>query len=111
MFLYRKNNLNEKIKIVAVMAMITMLFTACGTSKIVGRWQSFDGSERIEFFSDGTYTSDDVNYQGNYSVDGNRVKLEEILMPDMVREFKVSRDTLTIYDDSGNVVEEYNRVN
>lgn len=101
----------KKVKAVMAIAVVVMLFTACGTTKIVGHWQSVGGSGEIEFFSDGTYTSDDVNYQGDYSVDGNRIKLQGILVPDIVREFKVSGDTLTIYDDSGAVVEEYNRVN
>ena len=87
-----------------VIATITIL-TSCGGSKLTGRWQDTESSRHyLEFFSDGTYKSDDVNYAGSYSVDGDRMRLSGILMEDITCTFKVSGNRLTIYNDDGEVL-------
>lgn len=86
--------------------MCVLLLVACGSSsgKLVGRWSKTDGGTSInslEFFSDGTYTSDYPNYYGSYSVDGNRIRLSGVLIEDMTMSFEVKDDTLTFYRDDG----------
>jgi len=53
----------------------------------------------IEFFSDGKYTSSSSNYEGDYSIDGNRIRLEGILVNSRTYYFKVSGDTLILSSD------------
>ena len=56
-------------------------------------------------FSDGTYTSSKANYQGGYSVDGNRIKLDGYIAPDRTYTFKLSGNKLTLYYDDGQSIE------
>ncbi len=75
------------------------VLSACASSKSLnGRWTYTDGSAKfsyIEFFSDGTYTSSHANYNGSYSIDGDRLKLSGILVEPLTYTFDVSGDTLT----------------
>lgn len=110
----------KKIKLFLVLGIITALFTACGSSEsaIIGRWEtdstSFEGyTDRgtvIEFFSDGTYDSNSPNYNGGYSVDGNRIRLSGQLSEDLTFTFEVSGDTLLLYNNKGRKFE-YTKVN
>lgn len=84
------------------------LLTACGngSSKIIGQWER-ENTEKVsapfddlEFFSDNTYSSDDSNYNGNYSVDGSRIKFSGILVEPITCSFDVSGKKLTLtYED------------
>lgn len=54
----------------------------------------------LEFFSDGKYTSSHSNYEGNYSIDGNRIRLEGVLVDSVIYYFKASGNTLELsYDE------------
>ena len=86
-----------------------LLLSACGgndSSKIVGQWERentenvFAPFDELEFFSDNTYSSDDVNYNGNYSIDGSRIKFSGILVEPITCSFDISGKTLTLtYED------------
>lgn len=101
----------KKIKLLLLTGVVASLLSACGSSSIVGHWETADGEREFEFFSDGTYTSEKANYAGSYSIDGNRIRLGGILMADLTYTFKVSGDTLILYHDDGDVYREYDRVN
>ena len=111
-------------KILAFMLITFSIFSmvACGAisthTAIVGRWQSEEGYIRgdygplddLEFFEDMTYTSDDSNYSGNYSISGDRLKLQGILASTRTYTFQVKGDTLTFYNDEGELVATYKKV-
>lgn len=98
--------------------MLTMIMlVSCGGSKesyLIGRWsidENYHSSlEELEFFSDGTYVSDHPNYEGNYSVDNDRIRLTGILVDSKTYTFDVNKITLTFYDDDGEVYCVYNKV-
>ena len=81
-----------------------LLLTACGngSSKIIGQWEIQNAEEVhapfdfLEFFSDNTYASEDPNYNGHYSIDGNRIKFDGILVNPITCSFKVNGKTLTL---------------
>lgn len=96
------------LAMLAVTISVILLFTACGngSSKIVGQWERENTEEvsapfdELEFFSDNTYSSDDANYNGNYSIDGSRIKFSGILVEPITCSFDVSGKTLTLtYED------------
>lgn len=88
------------ICIVICLLCISVL-AACASSKsLSGRWIRTDGNAKfshIEFFSDGTYASSSSNYNGSYSIDGDRLRLSGILVEPLTYTFKVSKNTLTFY--------------
>lgn len=110
----------KKIKMLLVVSLILVLglLTACGsaTSGLVGRWEATDVGiyagarrlSRLEFFSDGTYTSNSPNFSGSYSVENSRMRLSGILFQDLSVSFKVSGNQLTLSDDDGEY--EYSKV-
>ncbi|MCI5655374.1 MAG: hypothetical protein SOT80_03540 [Candidatus Pseudoruminococcus sp.] len=79
--------------------LITLAACSSGDSGIVGRWKKTEGGEfsYLEFFSDGTYKSSSANYEGGYSIDGNRLKLSGILVESKTYTFKIEGDTLFLY--------------
>lgn len=96
-------------KIVATTLIVTILMvsilSACGgsdASKIVGQWERQNTEEvsapfdKLEFFSDYTYSSDDANYDGNYSIDGSRIKFSGILVSPITCSFDVSGKNLIL---------------
>ena len=98
-------------------AAIALSFSACGKTaaeKLSGKWEiDKDSSAQLrslEFFSDGKYTSNHPNYEGDYSVDDDRLYLEGILVDSKTYTFDVDGDKLTLYKDSGSVEAVYNRV-
>lgn len=97
-------------KYLKFMLVVCLLFvmTSCGKPSLVGRWES--ESDHLEFFSDGTYSSNDANYQGGYSVDGDRIKLQGYLMPDRTYTFKIQNNNLIFYNNDGEVMEEFKKV-
>ena len=98
------------------------LLAGCGSKSpadlIIGQWL-IPGEEdhaestielvELEFFSDGTYTSNTANYAGTYSIDEDRIKLNGILVEPLTYTFEVDEDSLTFYED-GEVVDEYKKV-
>lgn len=82
-----------------VIIVVTLVGCGSGTSSIVGHWSQTEGSgfSYLEFFSDGTYTSDYDNYQGSYSIDGDRLKLTGILVEAKTYTFEIKDDTLSLY--------------
>ena len=107
--------------ILTAFSMLSCGMISEGASKsdsIIGRWKSEDGYIRgdggsiddLEFFEDGTYDSDDANYSGNYSISGDRLKLQGLLASTITYTFKVDDDTLTFYDDDGELIATYKKV-
>ena len=108
--------------ILSVIILVALL-TGCGSKSpsdlIVGRW-IIPGEEdnirttfslvALEFFSDGTYTSNLSNYSGNYSIDGDSIKLAGILVEPLTVTFELDENTLTFYSDNGEYMREYQRV-
>lgn len=103
------------ISTLAIIAMLALLLCSCGGSSLTGRWVDDKTVSRPEFcsqleiFSDGTYSSEKSNYSGKYSVDNNRIKFEGILVSAETFTFKVSGKTLTLYDNDGKVVGQYQK--
>lgn len=80
---------------------------------LLGQWElATDVSapfDELELFSDNTYASDDSNYNGQYSVDGERIRFEGILVSPIDCTYKVDKNTLVItYEDDD--VWEFHRV-
>ena len=103
--------------------LLTFLLNACGSKSpsdlIVGQWIVPGEEDRagttsqlvaLEFFSDGTYTSNRSNYSGGYSIDGDRIKLDGVLAESLTFTFELDDDTLTFYYDDGEIMYEYQRV-
>lgn len=93
-------------KFVAILSAVLLVLTvtACGTgnnsNKLVGQWKQTNTDkfyfDELEFFSDNTYGSNDVNYNGNYSVDGNRIKLDGILVSPITATYTVNNKELIL---------------
>lgn len=84
--------------------MLLLMLAGCGGApkSLSGRYEGEKGSafSYLEFFSDGKYTSSHSNYEGNYSIDGNRIRLEGILVDSKIFYFKTSGNTLELsYDE------------
>ena len=81
-------------------------------SSIVGRWESVENTwmDELEFFSDGTYSSDKDNYFGSYTIEDGRIRLGGVLMSDLVYSYKLDGDTLILYEDDDDDGIEYRRV-
>ena len=106
-------------KILIAAGLLTVLLTACGAdSSIEGRWEipgrgdetSTSDLVKLEFFDDGTYVSNRSNYAGSYSVDGDRLRLEGIMVEPVAVTFEVNGDSLTFYNDDGEILYEYQRI-
>ena len=96
------------ILMLALTLAIAFTFYGCSNSqnKLVGRWEKIEGYgilDSLEFFSDGTYTSNQPNYEGAYSIEGDRIKLSGILMEAMVYTFEIKNNTLNLIKDNGDV--------
>lgn len=79
--------------------------TKSAVSNIIGQWERNEGKgiQELEFFSDGTYTSDHPNYNGNYSIDGNRLKLAGILVDPLVYSFEITNNELILTPNDGEI--------
>lgn len=100
--------LGKKDVVIILLAIALVVVILSGHSgsenKIVGCWR-YVKDERIgrpditylEFYSDGTYVSNATNYDGKYSIDGNRIKLEGTLVKPKVYLFEIKGDVLTLY--------------
>ena len=105
----------QLVLILALMLVIATTFCGCQSNedKIVGYWKNVEGGRfsYLEFFSDGTYDSSHVNYSGNYSMDGNRLKLTGILVETKVYTFEIKGNTLNLLYSDGEVYASYEKVN
>lgn len=100
----------KKAGIILAGALLTVSLTACGSSnKLVGRWEGERNFKELEFFKDGTYKSNYTNYFGSYTAEDGRLRLGGVLVEDLIYDYKISGDTLTLYDD-GDVYCELERV-
>ena len=94
----------RNIKRVTV-SVLTLIFVfiaicGCGTNKLSGRYEK-EGSATfnyLEFFPDGKYISSKTNYEGNYSTDNGRLRLEGVLVDSMVFYYKIEGNTLILSD-------------
>ena len=107
----------KKMTVWLLAFMIICIMGACQKSpeaKITGRWRLAEDSSsflnRLEFFSDGTYVSNHANYEGSYSIDDNRIRLQGILVDTKSFTYQLKGDILTFYDDGGDVYCVYERV-
>ena len=97
--------LNRKtiiVVVVIILAIIVLSVTHISdpSKAIIGRWKPVSGDglsfRYIEFFSDGTYTSSHDNYQGTYSIDGDRIRLSGFLVSDKVWTFQLKGNKLIL---------------
>lgn len=98
--------------LVVVVLLIMLCFSGSSSKALVGRWEATDSSayfSYLEFFKDGTYGSDRVNYSGNYSVNGDRLRIDGILMPSVTFTFSVSGDRLKL-STGGQEYDVYHRI-
>ena len=90
-----------------VILLMTILLSSCGSINPKGfsgqyYLESYNNGrikgyiERIEFFSDGHYSSDHPNYHGEYSIDGNRIWLEGIGVEDIRYYFRIMNGNLEL---------------
>lgn len=82
-------------------------------TRLTGRWELAEdssGFNYIEFFSNGSYVSSRSNYEGDYQVDGTRILLEGDLVDDIVFTFKIKGKTLNFYNDEGELVSVFQKV-
>lgn len=87
-----------------VAAVLAFGFSLKPGNNLLGQWElANDVSapfDELELFSDNTYISDDSNYNGEYSVDGDRIRFDGILVSPIDCTYKVDKNTLVItYDD------------
>lgn len=92
----------KKISLIAVIGILISMLAGCGQSALVGRWTDTNGGY-FEFFSDGTYTSSESNYSGDYSTDGDRLRLSGVLVNDVTLSYKVKGNELIIYSEDGDM--------
>ena len=97
----KKNSL--VISILSCILLISALCSCGGNSyetpkRLSGRYNEVSSTpyEYLEFFSDGKYTSSHPNYEGDYSIDGNRIRLEGVLVDSEIYYFRVKGDTLEV---------------
>ncbi len=106
----------KKINVLLMICAILMTLTACGGSSLEGHWEVPGGVnesstkiQELAFYDDGTYTSNNSNYNGEYTVSGSTLKLTGILVEPKTLNFIVSGDTLSFFDDEGNITIELER--
>lgn len=71
---------------------------------LIGQWvsdSSFEGFSQLEFFDDGTYTSNLPNGKGGFSVSGNRLKLDGYMVSDTTCDFRIENGNLYLGNGKG----------
>ena len=118
----------KNIKVFTIIISLLVLLAACDEKNysIVGRWEAVDAEKQgfsteapwseIEFFNDGTFTSnlfydyDDYDLyeeapaSGEYIINDSRIELSGVYSR-FFASFDITEDTLTIYDDEGGTYE------
>ena len=86
-------------------AVAICFFTFPRNTSLSGRWEPVEGRKPsigyLEFFKDGTYVSGHSNYEGNYSVDGKRIRLQGVLVDSLTYTYKIKEDKLTLFYSDG----------
>lgn len=87
--------------------MLALLFVLAGCSgdgnSIAGKWVD-SGGNSIEFFSDGTFTTNRSDYYGTFVIDGDRIKLSSSLSSQpVIYTVSLSDQILTFVADNGSV--------
>ena len=94
--------------LMVIILAVSLVLPACKSTEdmIVGYWENTEGGQfrYLEFFSDGSYTSSHVNYEGSYSIEGNRLKLTGILVESKTYSFEIKGNTLYLYNRSGDLL-------
>lgn len=102
-----KKTIKSISSILLIIALCITALCACGSPQdaLAGRWTKTEGGimfSEVEFFKDGTYDSDSANYDGSYSIEGDRIKFSGVLMPAVTLSYKLDGDKLTFYYESTN---------
>ena len=100
-----KKSVKSISAILLIIALCLTTLCACGSPQdaLSGRWTKTDGGimfSNVEFFKDGTYESDDANYDGSYSIDGDRIKFSGVLVNPVTLSYKIDGDKLYFYRES-----------
>lgn len=96
------------ISVVLTLLILCLSVTGCSQSNdpkdlLVGEWESVTwqlyiigpkSMSTIEFFSDGTYTSNAADCHGRYTIDNNRIKLEATYGEPLVCSFSTDGKTI-----------------
>lgn len=69
---------------------------------------SYCFASRVQF--EVALRSNRSNYSGDYSIDGDRIKLNGVLAEPLTFTFGLEEDTLTFYNDDGEAIYEYQKV-
>ena len=85
----------KKFSLIAVIGILIAMLAGCGKSPLVGRWKDRSGGY-LEFFSDGTYTMDSYG-SGDYSTDGERLRMSDEFGEDETFSYKVRGNELILY--------------
>lgn len=115
----------KKILSVIMIAVLTISIVACGSSSkaLVGRWEYNSSQSKwskgdvrlseLEFFSDGTYSSNIDGYSGTYTIENNRLRLSisGYSRKDMIRSYSFDQGKLILDDDQGYDHWVYDRLN
>ncbi len=113
------NRTDKKYKIIMLCVIVCIIIVAYIGSQlhddnhlIVGRWEEVGDCwmDELEFFSDGTYSSDKDNYFGSYTIENGRIRLGGVLMSDLVYSYDLDGDTLILYKKDIDNGDEYRRV-
>ena len=117
--MFNKKGIVRIIVVVVCLVVVIVLLSRCGGSPIVGRWEVVENGLRVdygvirnlEFFGDGTYTSDHSNYFGSYSIEGNRLRISGVLASQKTFSFKIRGNSLSLYEpENKEYVYEFKRV-
>ncbi len=101
-----------RIAFFVLLSAVLMLQISCTSSglekEIIGKWVEIDGSEKMEFFKDGTImvTESSLNMSGKYSfLEKNRIKVElgglGMLAGPQIAAIEISNEQLTITEPNG----------
>ena len=73
-----------------------------GEGKKTTETQELHHFRTLDFFNDSTYVSNQTNYSGTYSVSGDRILLEGILVETLTYTFTIDGDILTLFAGENN---------
>lgn len=102
-----KKTVTTITSIILIAVLCITALCACGSPQdaLAGRWTKTDGGimfSNVEFFKDGTYSSDHANYDGAYSIEGDRIKFTGVLVDPVTLSYKIDGDKLFFYYQSTN---------
>ena len=97
-------NTHKTFKVLSILVICLLLISACSPNqKLIGKWQSVQSGETLEFFKDGTIsiTSFGIPMTGSYTIlDSSSLRIDISglfgIGGGQIVEFSVSGDTLTL---------------